>query len=85
MTARSFGAPPLTAEIGTDSSRSGWLVVSEPLSPTGSLAGRRWCGSVRGPRAVGRGRAHYIAIPKVGAAPAGVPRDTRPLVKRPAW
>ena len=88
VTARSFGAPPLTAEIGTGFlAVGGWLVVSEPPEPDGD----RWPAAPLArlgfgvPVPLAEGGAHYIAIPKVDAAPADVPRDTRPLVKRPAW
>ncbi len=88
VTARSFGAPPLTAEIGAGFlAVGGWLVVSEPPEPDGD----RWPGAPLArlglglPVPISQGGAHYIGIPKIGPAPADVPRETRPLVKRPAW
>jgi 16S rRNA (guanine527-N7)-methyltransferase len=88
VTARSLGPPALTAEIATGFlALGGWLVVSEPPEPdedrwpTTPLA-RLGFGPVR---LMSAGDAHYIAIPKIAPAPAGVPRETRPLVKRPAW
>ena len=70
VTARSFGAPPLTAEIGTGFlAVGGWLVVSEPPEPDGD----RWPADALArlgfgvPVPLAEGGAHYIAIPKVDA------------------
>jgi 16S rRNA (guanine527-N7)-methyltransferase len=88
VTARSFGVPAVTSEIGAGLvTLGGWVLVSEP--PGGDAA--RWpapalkafgFGAARLERV---GGATFAALPKVAAAPAAIPRPTKPLVKRPAW
>jgi 16S rRNA (guanine527-N7)-methyltransferase len=88
VTARSFAAPAVTAEIAAGLvARGGWVVVSEP--PGGDPG--RWPEAELS--AFGFGPATlrvvddrtYAALPKQTAAPADVPRPTRRLVKRPVW
>jgi hypothetical protein len=88
VTARSFGPPALTSEIGAGFvAPGGWLLVSEP--PGGDVD--RWPSHAL--RGLGFGPAvletvhnlTFAALPKRQAAPAGIPRPTKPLVKRPAW
>jgi 16S rRNA (guanine527-N7)-methyltransferase len=88
VTARSFAAPALTAEVAAGLvAPGGLLVVSEPPEP----GPERW--PVSSLKALGFGPpvfrtvggASYAAVPKVSAAPRSVPRPTKALVKRPAW
>jgi 16S rRNA (guanine527-N7)-methyltransferase len=88
VTARSFGPPALTAEIGTGFvAVGGVLIVSEPPGgdddrwPTDAVAALGFRPPVRHEQ----GGATYVALAKVRPAAPGVPRPTRPLVKRPAW
>ena len=88
VTARSFAAPAITAEIATGLVvPGGWVIVSEPPGsdpdrwPEAALAGFGF-----GPaevQVVEGGT--YAALPKRAAASAELPRPTRRLVKRPAW
>ena len=88
VTARSFGPPALTAEIGAGfATVGGMLVVSEP--PGGDPA--RWpeadleslgLGPVQIVTAAGRS---YAAFRKTAGLESGAPRSTKQLAKRPAW
>ena len=87
-TARSFGPPAVTAEIGAGLVRvGGALLVAEPPEP----APERWPPGA--PARFGladpefrRGRgAHFARLGKVGPAPADVPRRTGIPEKRPRW
>jgi 16S rRNA (guanine527-N7)-methyltransferase len=88
VTARSFGPPPLTAEIAAGLVRvGGWLIVSEPPGgdperwPSDPLAALGFGPAVVQPVAGGT----YAGIPKIAGAPSTTPRPTRRLVKSPAW
>jgi 16S rRNA (guanine527-N7)-methyltransferase len=87
VTARSFGSPPVTAEIGTGFLRvGGLLVVSEPPSSVD-----RWPEGPLGDLGLGpadiltaRG-AHFACFRKVRPAPAAAPRRRGRPAKRPLW
>jgi 16S rRNA (guanine527-N7)-methyltransferase len=88
VTARSFAAPAITAEIAAGLvAPGGWVIVSEPPGsdpdrwPEPELA--RFGFGPAEVQVVGSGT--YATLPKRGAAPAELPRPTRRLVKRPAW
>jgi 16S rRNA (guanine527-N7)-methyltransferase len=88
VTARSFGPPAVTSEIGAGLVMlGGWLLVSEP--PGGDAA--RWPASALGLFGFGPARseavtgATFAALHKVAPVPAALPRVTKALVKRPAW
>jgi 16S rRNA (guanine527-N7)-methyltransferase len=87
-TARSFGPPAVTAEIGAGFVRvGGLLVVAEPPEP----APERWPDGAAArfgladPDFVSSQGAHFARLCKVEAAPAGVPRRTGIPEKRPRW
>jgi 16S rRNA (guanine527-N7)-methyltransferase len=87
-TARSFGPPPVAAEIGASFlRRGGMLVVAEPPQS----AADRW--PIGAPGRFGladaefsswRG-AHFAILRKVDATPSDVPRHTGIPEKRPRW
>jgi len=88
VTARGFATPAVTAEIATGLVRvGGVLVVSEPPDPDES----RW--SPEGLAGLGfapaepaeAGKAHFVAVRKVTAAPERYPRTTGRPAKRPLW
>ena len=88
VTARSFGPPPLTAEIAAGFvAIGGLLLVSEPPGgdperwPDSAVAGLGYSPATT---EISGGRT-YAALRKVAPAPARIPRPTRQLVKRPAW
>jgi 16S rRNA (guanine527-N7)-methyltransferase len=87
-TARSFGPPAVTAEIGAGLLQvGGMLVVAEPPE----MGPERWPRGAAGSFGLadpdfrtGRG-AHFARLRKVEAAPTGVPRRTGIPEKRPRW
>ncbi|MGQ0825165.1 MAG: RsmG family class I SAM-dependent methyltransferase [Actinomycetota bacterium] len=88
VTARSFGPPAVTAEIGAGFVRlGGWLVVSEPPGPVGE----RW--PVDGLEVLGFGPAviasasgaSYMGAEKQRPALSETPRNSTRLAKRPLW
>ena len=88
VTARSFGPPALTAEVGAGFvAIGGLLVVSEP--PGGDVG--RWPASALEllgfgpPQLVTAGGRSYAAIRKTVGTATAVPRSTKQLAKRPAW
>jgi 16S rRNA (guanine527-N7)-methyltransferase len=88
VTARSFGPPALTAEVGAGfAAIGGLLVVSEP--PGGDVG--RWPAASLDllgfgpPQLVSTGGRSYAAIRKTVGTATTVPRSTKQLAKRPAW
>ena len=88
VTARSFAAPAVTAEIAGGFVRvGGVLVVSEPPSPDQA----RW--SPEGLSGLGfapaepvaAGNAHFVVVGKVAGAPERFPRASGRPAKRPLW
>jgi len=87
VTARSFAAPPVTAEIAAGfAAIDGIVVVSEPPGPSD-----RWpeaplaelgLDPARFSHAVG---AHYVWLRKRAAVPADRPRQRGRAAKRPLW
>jgi len=87
VTARSFGPPPVTAEIAAGFVGMGGIVlVSEP-----PRAGDRWpaaplAGLGLAPPHFSTARdAHYVWLRKTGATPADRPRRRGRAAKRPLW
>ena len=87
ITARSFAAPPATAEIGAGFVAIGGIVlVSEPPGtadrwpeePLGRLG-------LHAPQFSTSGGAHYVWMRKAAATPADRPRRRGRAVKRPLW
>jgi 16S rRNA (guanine527-N7)-methyltransferase len=87
VTARSFAAPAVTAEIGTGLvAVGGMLVVSEPPEsvdrwPEPELAE---LGLAPADTGVARG-AHFACLRKVEPAPEAIPRRRGRAAKRPLW
>jgi 16S rRNA (guanine527-N7)-methyltransferase len=87
VTARSFGAPAVTAEVASGLvSVGGWLLVSEPPE-----AADRWPArplaelGLAAPELRGARGAHYAGLRKRAAAPARFPRRRGQAAKRPLW
>jgi 16S rRNA (guanine527-N7)-methyltransferase len=87
VTARSFGAPPVTAEIGAGFvTVGGALVVSEPPASEDRWPERELAGLGFGPAELSRARgAHFACIRKVRPVPEGSPRRRGRATKRPLW
>jgi hypothetical protein len=90
VTARSFGRPAVTAEIGSGFLQvGGWLVVSEP--PEGADRSHRWPTTGLellgfGPATIGvHGGATFAAAPKRTTLADRFPRRTGLPGKRPLW
>lgn len=88
VTARSFGPPAVTAEIGTGFvAPGGRLVVSDPPEADP----RRWPGAglaelgFAGMDRIGVDGFHFAIIPKVASAPPNRPRGVGRPAKRPLW
>jgi 16S rRNA (guanine527-N7)-methyltransferase len=88
VTARSFAAPAVTAEIATGFlTAGGLLVVAEPPN----TEPRRWPSAALRELAFGEARivsaadAHYAMIPKDAATPDRFPRRVGIPGKRPLW
>jgi 16S rRNA (guanine527-N7)-methyltransferase len=87
VTARSFGAPPVTAEIGAGLvAVGGLLVVSEPPTSEDRWPDPELAGLGFGPAELSRARgAHFVRIVKVRRAPEWSPRRRGRATKRPLW
>jgi 16S rRNA (guanine527-N7)-methyltransferase len=87
VTARSFAAPPVTAEIGTGLvAVGGVLVVSEPPDSAGRWPEPELGDLGFGPARISRAAdAHFACLSKVRPAPPDVPRLRGRTAKRPRW
>jgi len=87
VTARSFAAPPVTAEIGAGFvAVGGILLVSEPPVSDGRWAESELAGLGFGPAKPRTARgAHFACMGKVRPAPDAVPRRRGRAAKRPLW
>jgi 16S rRNA (guanine527-N7)-methyltransferase len=88
VTARSFAAPAVTAEIAAGLARPGGLViVSEPPVPDTA----RWPAAMPDGLGLGPARpsaaagAHFVVLAKVGPADGRIPRPAGRVAKRPLW
>jgi 16S rRNA (guanine527-N7)-methyltransferase len=92
VTARSFGPPPVTAEIAAGFvSVGGIVLVSEPPGPHDRGTGDRWpeaplegLGLDPPHFSTARG-AHYVWLRKTRPTPADRPRQRGRAAKRPLW
>jgi 16S rRNA (guanine527-N7)-methyltransferase len=84
VVARSFAAPPITAEIGAGFlAERGLLAVAEPPTPGAA----RWPATGLGSLGLSLHRAHphVVVLARTGPVSPSVPRPWRELQRRPAW